>query len=352
MRVPRALRLKRSELGLTSKEYVILLDYVDYYLYCRSVNPYRHLSEVNGVSERSIRSTLSRLEKKGFLKREVHVAGNGRTKGVVFSLAPLVEKLKAAVRKTSPTEGEENLPYVTEGFFPPNTREDLNTRQESKKKTSTGGAAVNDGRVAGGEEEKKWKDPYCAVRWYNEIFGEIYEEAAGQPVLTGGREYKSAQTYFHRLRELNPQASPEEIYGRATEGALFMLASQLEGGVFGWMHKPPDICMLAGQAQSVDYHLRKIYAEQTEGDFRDGEEKSAGESVRLSFREKIREGENASKQIKRVYEELRGIERASRGGTEIGGRAAGALDGAPGHKAKEQKASQGSPRVSRKRRTG
>ncbi len=52
MRVPRALRLKRSELGLTSKEYVILLDYVDYYLYCRSVNPYRHLSEVNGVSGR------------------------------------------------------------------------------------------------------------------------------------------------------------------------------------------------------------------------------------------------------------------------------------------------------------
>ncbi len=59
MQVPRALRLKRSELGLTSKEYVILLDYVDYYLYSRSVNPYRHLSEVNGVSERSILATAT-----------------------------------------------------------------------------------------------------------------------------------------------------------------------------------------------------------------------------------------------------------------------------------------------------
>jgi len=37
-----------------------------------------------------------------------------------------------------------------------------------------------------------------------------------------------------------------------------MIASQLEGGVFGWMHKPPDICLLSSQAQSVEWHLRRM----------------------------------------------------------------------------------------------
>ena len=34
--------------------------------------------------------------------------------------------------------------------------------------------------------------------------------------------------------------------------------------------------------------------------------------VRVSFRERLREGQNANEQIERVYGELRGIERAAR----------------------------------------
>ena len=96
-------------------------------------------------------------------------------------------------------------------------------------------------------KDKKWKDEFCSTRWYNDVFSEMYEESSGQPVLTGGREYKSAETYFRRLKELNPALSDEELYIRATEGARFMLDSQLRGGVFGWLYKPPDICMLANQ---------------------------------------------------------------------------------------------------------
>ena len=70
MRVPRALRLKRAELGITNNEYTILLDYIDYYTFSGTMNPYRHLSEVSGMSERSIRSALTTLEKKGLLEAE------------------------------------------------------------------------------------------------------------------------------------------------------------------------------------------------------------------------------------------------------------------------------------------
>jgi len=188
----------------------------------------------------------------------------------------------------------------------------------------------------------------------------LYEEAAGQPALTGGREYKSADMYFRRLRSLNPEMEPAEIFMLAGEGAAFMIASQLEGGVFGWMHKPPDICMLASQAQSVEWHLRKmrgrggqsgpstgsgrtdcqsldsgIGEEGCEGsdsfrpstgsgrtghdsnaEFneagREGPDGSTG-SVLVKFIEKIREVQDAGQEIDRVYGELRGIENASRG---------------------------------------
>jgi DNA-binding MarR family transcriptional regulator len=93
MRVPRALRLKRAELGITNNEYTILLDYVDYYSFSGTMNPYGHLSEVSGMSERSIRNVLASLVKKGLLRRKVSLHGNGRTKGVVFSIDPLVRKL-------------------------------------------------------------------------------------------------------------------------------------------------------------------------------------------------------------------------------------------------------------------
>jgi len=452
MRVPRALRLKRKELGITNNEYTILLDYVDYYSFSGTMNPYRHLTEVSGMSERSIRSALTALEKKGLLRRKVSRHGNGRTNGVVFSIDPLVRKLRTIMKKSSPTVGEEIDPYVGEESFRPNTGEEFNKRDD-KKNTSvkntdvpaggcgdartseermeetvssatdngfirgTGGpcqeAARNDGRPAqegdaetegveagqihlaragkgphgpvsgedgdGQVDNKILPNPpgygslrrdeplrkegmknnrpgtgaYAPSRWYNEVWRGLYEEAAGQPALTGGREYRAAEMYFRRLRELNPEMEPAEVYGLAGEGAAFMIASQLEGGVFGWMHKPPDICLLASQAQSVEWHLRKIKRSVLK---RDGNphpdppsprlpaslselrrtsrgtspppemgrglvlDKGSGEgvgtgSVFVKFIEKIREVQDAGQQIERVYGELRGIENASRGGS-------------------------------------
>lgn len=152
---------------------------------------------------------------------------------------------------------------------------------------------------------KKWTNEYCSTRWYNDIFSEMYEEASRQPVLTGGREYKSAETYFRRLSQLNPELSAEDIFRRATEGARFMLDSQLSGGVFGWLHKPPDICMLANQAQAVDYQLRcieRIYGEEKY------EKEGSCHNVEVLFSEREKEKKNASEQIEKIYTELKEIE--------------------------------------------
>lgn len=433
MRVPRALRLKRAELGITNNEYTILLDYVDYYSFSGTMNPYGHLTEVSGMNERSIRRLLTSLEKKGLLKRKVSLHGNGRTKGVVFSIDPLVRKLRTMMKKMSPTVGEENVPYVGVEFVPPNTGEDLNKRDESEntsaknadgreracndvlvngkgeKKTERGAEEMNygfiretggpdqeaprndrsggkagqihlaragqgpRGPITGEDEEmiegsedtgrssvsadssqeiaavaskalprndsKRGAGGYSPSRWYKEVFRGLYEEAAGQPALTGGREYKSAETYFRRLRELNPEMESGEIYELAGEGAAFMMGSQMEGGVFGWMHKPPDICLLSSQAQSVEWHLRKLrkaagQANNNRGKrqishasvrndneidtvedliHEDGDTNYGAVNVRMNFIEKIREGHYAGEQIERVYGELRGIESASRG---------------------------------------
>jgi DNA-binding transcriptional ArsR family regulator len=132
MRVPRALRLKRAELGITNNEYTILLDYVDYYSFSGTMNPYRHLTEVSGMSERSIRKALTALEKKGLLRRKVSRHGNGRTNGVVFSIDPLLRKLRSIMKKSSPTVGEGIDPYVGEESVPPNTGEEFKKREEDK----------------------------------------------------------------------------------------------------------------------------------------------------------------------------------------------------------------------------
>jgi hypothetical protein len=400
MRVPRALRLKRAELGITNNEYTILLDYVDYYSFSGTMNPYRHLTEVSGMSERGIKKVLASLEQKGLLKRKLSRHGNGRTNGVVFSIDPLVRKLRSIMKKSSPTVGEEMDTHVYEESFTPNTREEFNKREDDKNTSvkntdvrararddvrlteeitdesgavetdygfirGTGGphqeAPRNDRRAAcecdaateGGKASQihlaragdgphglvsgegserleyereapphpdyfgssidepelstfsasavraansslarncfpRWgegtentglppnrcpgqarsrktlprndgkRGGYTSSRWYNEVWRGLYEEAAGQPALTGMREYRAAETYFARLRELNPEMEPGEVYELAGECAAFMIASQLEGGVFGWMHKPPDICLLASQAQSVEWHLRKM----------------------------------------------------------------------------------------------
>ncbi len=92
--VPRELRLKRRHLGLNNEEYAVLLDYLDHFKDSGTENPYRHLAELNGVTEKTIQRRLSTLEKKGLLRREVRVHKSGRIKGVVFSPEPLVRKIR------------------------------------------------------------------------------------------------------------------------------------------------------------------------------------------------------------------------------------------------------------------
>jgi hypothetical protein len=370
MRVPRALRLRRAEIGMSNNEYAILLDYLDYYTYSGGQNPYRHLAQVNGVSERTIKTTLGKLARKGLVGRIVKNDPSGRTKGVVFSIEPLLLKLRRRVKDLSPTEGEKNFTYEDEEIFTPNTREDGKKKRDIKN-SSSGDAAPEEAQAGKGKQsysddisedllgdslretrkrygvkgtqidaenkkkgrdlekrggtlspkttgaraddnsqgrkkERYSKDSYSSTRWYNEVFSEIYSGASGQPVLTGGREYGAARTYFSRLKELNPVLGPEEIFERATHGARFMLESQLRGGVFGWMHCPPDICMLSSQAQAVDYHLRKTVIVNIEA-----QNNTQTKQVKLPEDKELREKEAqyASEEITRIYGELSGLGR-------------------------------------------
>ncbi len=273
--IPRELMLKRKELGLNNQEYILLLDY----LYClnqgetEGLNQW--LSELNGVSEATIERRLNSVKKKGLLRQEVRTDENGRIKGMIFNPEPLAKKLKSII---SNDECERKIRTVCEA--------------------NTDYGAQNEAR------EKNWKDDFCSTRWYNDVFSEMYEEAAGQPVLTGGREFKSAETYFRRLQQLNPNIDAKALFVRATEGARYMLDSQLRGGVFGWLHKPPDICMLANQTQAVDYQLRcleKVYGQQESIN-----EESDQCNVEVLFKENVEEKKN--EQIERLYGELREIE--------------------------------------------
>lgn len=291
--VPRDLRLKRKELGLNNQEYILLLDYLDHFKHGEVENVYQTLSELNGISEKTIQKRLSALGKKGLLRREVQTYKNGRIKGVVFSPGPLIEKLKSLVADSSSdraSELEKDSHIKIRSVHEPAVN--YGTRTQEKEQVI---------------KEKKWKDEFCSTRWYNDVFSEMYEEASGQPVLTGGREYKSAVTYFSRIKQLNPDLSAEAIFVKATEGARYILDSQLRGGVFGWLHKPPDICMLANQTQAVDYQLRcieKIYGEEE----KQINEESDGCNVKVLFAKKDKEKENASERIERVFEELRDLE--------------------------------------------
>ena len=397
MRVPRALRLKRAELRISNNEYAILLDYLDYYSYSGGQNPYAHLAEVNGVSERTIQKRLGGLAEKGLIGRVVKKHLNGRTKGVVFSIEPLIRKLRGGVKGPSPTEGEKVFTYVGEETAAPNTREEGYKSKESKKCSGieSGGKAaeigdeslgdslretrerygdrgelrtampagiksgdrgerlsampagiksgdrgdpstahevcaqgdrvagivpgnnikdeipdrVRDDKKEGNKSAQVSKAPYNSTKWYNEVFSGIYKEASGQPVLTGGREYGAARTYFSRLRELNPLLSSEEIYERATHGAAFMLESQTRGGVFGWMHCPPDICMLSSQAQAVDYHLRKTIINSDAINTGSKEQKP---KLHAGIKLREKEANYASEEITRIYGELRGLGDGSR----------------------------------------
>lgn len=279
--VPRELRLRRKELGLNNQQYILLLDYLDSFEQGQTENLDMYLAELNGVSEKTIRMRIDALEKKGLLRQEVNVDNNGRIKGVIYNLDPLIKQLESMV---------------------------MNDSCSKKTKDLKGACESKTEYIAQAEiKEKKWKDEFCSTRWYNDVFSEMYEEASGQPVLNGGREYRSAVTYFSRLSQLNPDLDAEALFVRATEGARYILDSQLRGGVFGWLHKPPDICMLANQAQAVDYQLRcleKIYGQEEKNI-----EESDGCNVKALFTKKDKEKENASEQIERVFEELREFER-------------------------------------------
>lgn len=291
--VPTELRTKRKELGLNNQEYILLLDYLDHLKQEEMENVYGTLAELNGVSETTIQKRLHAIEKKGLLRQEVDVDADGRIKGVILSPAPLVEKLESFLIDNSSGKSSEQ-------------RED-SLREIRTVNESAGSYKSHSQETDPVVKEKKWKDEFCSTRWYNDIFSEMYEEASGQPVLTGGREYKSAVTYFSRLRQLNPELDPKAIFVRATEGARYILDSQLRGGVFGWLHKPPDICMLANQAQSVDYQLRcieKIYGEDKE----DINNESEGSNIKVLVTKKNKEKKHGSEQIERVFEELREIE--------------------------------------------
>ena len=273
------LLLKRKELGLNNQEYILLLDY----LYCceqgRTEDLYRFLSKSNGVTENTIKRRLDSIKKKGLLRQEVKTDKSGRIKGMILDPDPLLKKLESLAC------GDESSGEI--GIV---------------REPETGYEVQNE------IKEKNWKDEFCSTRWYNDVFSDMYEGAAGQPVLTGGREYKSAETYFRRLRQLNPHLSDEGLFIRATEGARYILDSQLGGGVFGWLHKPPDICMLANQAQAVDYQFRcieRIYGQEDELVGVENEESN----VKILFRKKDKEKENGSEQIERVFGELREIER-------------------------------------------
>ncbi len=279
----RDLRLKRKELDLNNQEYIILLDYLDCCKCSEIENVDRHLAELNEISQKTVQRRLGALEKKGLLRREIRVI-DGRIKGFTYSPEPLVRKLRP--------ECDSGSGYMLQEL----PQAEINSARES-------GEDYEQEKI----KEKKWKDEFCSTRWYNDVFSEMYEEASGQPVLTGGREYKSAETYFRRLGQLNPELVTEDIYMRATEGARYIIDSQLRGGVFGWLHKPPDICMLANQTQAVDYQLRcieRVYGQPpTLKNWEDD-----GCKVEILFTKKDKEKENASEQIERVYSELKEIE--------------------------------------------
>jgi hypothetical protein len=84
---------------------------------------------------------------------------------------------------------------------------------------------------------------------------------------------------------------PGEIYELAGVGAAFMMGSQMEGGVFGWMHKPPDICLLSSQAQSVEWHCGRCGGGRSEGRAGRDPRRKRGRDGRVSASDKLREGQ-------------------------------------------------------------
>ena len=151
----------------------------------------------------------------------------------------------------------------------------------------------------------------------------------------GGGEYKSAETYFGRLRVLNPEDGARgDLRARGAKARRSCSARSSKAVSSGWgVSKPPDMCSPSSQAGAVgrlappeDARCALRQSEPSTGSGRTGDTSSAdasgvdpegsnmgADSARLSFIERLREGHYANEQIERVYGELRGIESASRG---------------------------------------
>ena len=106
-KIPHILRKNRTKLGLSSTEYIVLIDYIAEWHYTETTNPYPKLMEYSGFSQRSLQYIIKSMENKGLLKREIiSKTGVGKT-GVKFNLSPLLNKLRSLGETSCTTPGEE-----------------------------------------------------------------------------------------------------------------------------------------------------------------------------------------------------------------------------------------------------
>jgi hypothetical protein len=106
--------------------------------------------------------------------------------------------------------------------------------------------------------EKKKAPRWDSTHWYNTEYARLFEQVSGQSPLTEPQHYKQSQKYFHRLSKLNPNATSEEVYQIATEGAELVYDSYQYGGPFAWLTSVPDIGTLVSQAEKIDITLKQI----------------------------------------------------------------------------------------------
>ena len=58
LKLPHILRKNRTKLGLSSTEYMVLIDYIAEWHYTETTNPYPKLMEYSGLGERSLQRLI------------------------------------------------------------------------------------------------------------------------------------------------------------------------------------------------------------------------------------------------------------------------------------------------------
>jgi predicted transcriptional regulator len=213
--IPRELMLKRKELGLNDQEYILLLDY----LYClnqgETEDLNQWLSELNRVSEATIERRLNSVKKKGLLRQEVRTDENGRIKGMIFNPEPLAKKLKSLI---SNNECKRKIRTVCES----NT--DCGSQNEAR--------------------EKNWKDDFCSTRWYNDVFSDMYEEAAGHSRCSQGERSLNRPRFTSGGSGSSTRISMQKLYlsGRLRVRAICSIRSLGEGCSAGFISRPIYVC--------------------------------------------------------------------------------------------------------------